>query len=259
MSGQEGVPIIDVANVSMVYDSHQGPVTALKDVSLEINAGEFICLVGPSGCGKSTLLKLIAGYLQPTKGNCRMAGAVISKPDWQRGVVFQTSMLYPWLSVRDNIEYGPKVRKKTPAECREISDFYLEQVGLRDFGDSHTFELSGGMKQRVSLARALANQPEIILMDEPFSALDAITKVKMQRFLRKLWQENQQTLLLITHDIDEALSLGTKVAVMSKGTGEIEEVITVPYSQKILATKDYQVELDQNYIQDKLAILKMIS
>ena len=115
------------------------------------------------------------------------------------------------------------------------------------------------MKQRVSLARALANQPEIILMDEPFSALDAITKVKMQRFLRKLWQENQQTLLLITHDIDEALSLGTKVAVMSKGTGEIEEVITVPYSQKILTTKDYQVELDQNYIQDKLAILKMIS
>ena len=251
--------IISVDNVSVFYDGKQTKVPAIENVSLEIDQGEFVCLVGPSGCGKSTLLKIIAGYIQPSQGKAFMKEEEITQADWRRGVVFQSPTLYPWLTVRKNIEYGPKVRKVSKEECAKLSTYYLDEVGLTEFADHHPYELSGGMKQRVSLARALANQPEIILMDEPFSALDAITRVKMQDFLREMWQKNNQTILLITHDIDEALALGTKVAIMSKNPGKIEKIIDVEYSKKIMMDSNYEFENDTSYIHDKSEILKMIS
>ncbi|KKH69380.1 ABC transporter ATP-binding protein, partial [Methanosarcina mazei] len=165
----------------------------------------------PSGCGKSTLLKIIAGYLKPTVGLCLMHGEPITGPDWHRGVVFQSPTLYPWMNVRKNVEYGPRMRGLPPKDIKCIGSHFLEQVDLIDYSDKATFELSGGMKQRVSLARALANEPEVILMDEPFGALDALTRVNMQTLIRNIWQNNNSTIFMITHDIDEALSLGTRV------------------------------------------------
>lgn len=252
-------PLIEAKNLSLSYPSQQGNVQALTEIDLSIQRGEFLCLVGPSGCGKSTLLKALAGYLAPTAGGCYMKGKEITGASWERGVVFQSPTLYPWLTIRDNIQYGPKVRKLSTTEQVEIGEYFLEQVELTDFADHYPYELSGGMKQRVALARALANQPEIILMDEPFSALDAITRLKMQDFLRELWQKHQQTILLITHDIEEALSLGTEIAVMSKTNGKIEKRLSVDYSRKILASPTYEATADPDFMAQKLALLQLIS
>lgn len=252
-------PVVELDNVNYEYITKNSVVEAIKDIDLTINHGEFVCLVGPSGCGKSTLLKIIAGYLEPTSGESRMENQPIKGPHWKRGVVFQSSTLYPWLTVRKNIEYGPRTRKKNKEEIRKTSDYYLDQIELSDFANQYPFELSGGMKQRVSLARVLANKPKLVLMDEPFSALDAITRLKMQEFLRILWKRNDQTILLITHDIEEALSLGTKVAVMTKNPGTIQSIFSVPYSEKILNDKDYRIEEDIEFMKQKYEILKAIS
>ncbi|UJF16376.1 ATP-binding cassette domain-containing protein [Jeotgalibaca sp. MA1X17-3] len=181
--------VVDLKNVNYEYTTKNTIVQAIQNIDLTINHGEFVCLVGPSGCGKSTLLKTIAGYLDPTSGECLMENEPIKGPHWKRGVVFQSSTLYPWLTVRKNIEYGPRTRKKDKEEIRKTSDYYLDQIELTDFAENYPFELSGGMKQRVSLARVLANKPKLVLMDEPFSALDAITRLKMQDFLRILWKK----------------------------------------------------------------------
>jgi len=252
-------PVVELEHVNYEYATKNAVVHAIKDIDLTIYQGEFVCLVGPSGCGKSTLLKTIAGYLEPTSGESRMENEPIKGPHWKRGVVFQSPTLYPWLNVRQNIEYGPRTRKKSKKEIKETSDYYLDQIELSDFAAHYPFELSGGMKQRVSLARVLANKPKLVLMDEPFSALDAITRVKMQDFLRILWKRNKQTILLITHDIEEALSLGTKVIVMTKNPGKIQSVFSVPYSEKILSDETYHIEEDSEFMKQKYTILKEIS
>lgn len=252
-------PVVELDHVNYEYKTKSTVVHAIKDIDLTINQGDFFCLVGPSGCGKSTLLKTIAGYIEPTSGESRMENEKIIGPHWKRGVVFQSPTLYPWLTVRKNIEYGPYIRKKTKEEIKNISNYYLDQIELNDFADHYPFELSGGMKQRVSLARVLANKPKLILMDEPFSALDAITRLKMQDFLRALWKKNNQTILLITHDIEEALLLGTKVAVMSRNPGTIQSIFSVPYSEKVLSDKNYCIEEDNEFMKQKYAILKAIS
>lgn len=252
-------PVVELDHVNYEYTTKTSVVQAIKDIDLTINQGDFFCLVGPSGCGKSTLLKTIAGYIEPTSGESRMENEVIKGPHWKRGVVFQSATLYPWLTVRKNIEYGPRMRKQSKEEIKDISDYYLDQIELSDFANHYPYELSGGMKQRVSLARVLANKPKLVLMDEPFSALDAITRLKMQDFLRVLWKKNNQTILLITHDIEEALLLGTKVAVMSKNPGTIQSVFSVPYSEKVLNDKNYRIEEDSEFMKQKYAILKAIS
>lgn len=250
--------ILKLEDIDLVYDSQGIAITALKNLNMDMYSHEFVCLLGPSGCGKSTLLKIIAGYIKPTAGHALLRGTPISAPDKNRGVMFQSPTLYPWLNVQQNIEFGLKMQKMDKARRREISDKLLDEVGLKDYAHSASFELSGGMKQRACLARVLANSPEIILMDEPFGALDALTRLKMQHLVRKLWKNRKSTVFMITHDIDEALSLATRIIIMTELPGTIEETISVQYTYAALESEKGRVKPDMEYLKIKEHILDLI-
>jgi NitT/TauT family transport system ATP-binding protein len=205
---------IALDRVSIAFDSFR----AIEDASLEVQPGEFVCLLGPSGCGKSTLLNAIAGFVPATAGSVTVGGAPVTGPDVSRGVVFQQSdALFPWLSVRDNVGFGPRMRGVRRAERGTITARYLELVGLTAHGDRYPADLSGGMRQRVQLARVLANEPSVVLMDEPFGALDAQTREVMQRELDRIWRATRATIVFVTHDIGEALLLADRVVTMTSG------------------------------------------
>lgn len=190
---------LSIENISMRFDLPDGGhVQALKDVSLHLKKGELMSVLGPSGCGKTTLLNIVAGFLAPTSGVIRMNNHEVSGPDAERGMVFQKGALFEWMSVRQNVEFGPRMKGVPPKERQESSDHLLEIVGLQDFKEKAVYELSGGMQQRVALARCLANDPDVILMDEPLGALDALTREKMQGLVLKLWKETGKTVILIT-------------------------------------------------------------
>lgn len=203
------------------------PVTALDNVSLRVAHDTFAVIVGPSGCGKSTLLRLVAGLETPTSGTMALDGMPIAGPSADRGMVFQSYTLFPWLSVRDNVMFGPKLKALPKAECEDIADDLIRAVGLAGFEKSYPKELSGGMRQRVALARALANDPRILLMDEPFGALDSQTRQLMQELLLDVWQARRKTVLFITHDIDEAIFLGDAVHVMTARPGRIKRSLSI--------------------------------
>lgn len=251
--------LIQLDNVSMEYEGRKQNNIAISDISLSIFRGEFVTVVGPSGCGKSTLLKIIAGYQFPTTGQVLAGGEVVQQPHPKRGVVFQDPTLYPWLTISQNIEYGLRRQGQSREKCKEASQYLLEEINLLDYGSSYPSELSGGMKQRVAFARTLATQPEIILLDEPFSALDIYTRIKMQDFLRKMWLQNQQTMLFITHDIEEALSLGTRVIVMDDNPGKIVGKHDVDFTNKILSDPTYDTMLDPEFNQLKRELFQMIA
>jgi ABC-type nitrate/sulfonate/bicarbonate transport system ATPase subunit len=196
-------------------------VHALNNMTLSIAPEEFVSLVGPSGCGKTTVLNVIAGFIRPQAGEALLDGRRITGPGADRGVVFQDHALFPWLTARMNVEFGLKLKGLPKLERERISSHYLALVGIAEAGDRHPHELSGGMKQRVALARALANDPKVLLMDEPFAAVDAITRHTLQAELTRIWQEARKTVLFITHDIDEAVLLADRVLVMSPRPGEI--------------------------------------
>ncbi|EPR28395.1 ABC transporter ATP-binding protein [Geobacillus sp. WSUCF1] len=200
-----------------------GSFQALENVSLYVKNEEFVSILGPSGCGKSTILRILAGLEEHTSGSVKVSGEEVRGPSRKRGMVFQSYTLFPWLTVRENIEFGLKLKGMKEKERREISDRYLELVGLEKFANSYSKELSGGMKQRVAIARALANQPEVLLMDEPFGALDAQTKQSMQKLLLDIWKKEKTTIVFITHDIDEALFLSQRIYVMEQGRGELSK------------------------------------
>lgn len=218
-----------IDQVEMVFAARRGmpPVIALENVSLTIADGEFACLVGPSGCGKSTLLKAVAGLVRPTSGRILVGGRPVLGPGADRGMVFQSYTLYPWLTVRENIEFGLKLRKTKPEERRRISERLLTLMGLDGFANAYPKALSGGMQQRVAIARALANDPEVLLMDEPFGALDAQTRTVMQELLTTIWEQYHKTVLFVTHDIDEAVFLGDVVYVMTARPGRIRARVVV--------------------------------
>ncbi|MEQ8806763.1 MAG: ABC transporter ATP-binding protein, partial [Rhodospirillales bacterium] len=194
---------ISVDNVSILFGTGENTFLAVDRVSTDIAAGEFVCIVGPSGCGKSTLLNAIAGLEHATSGAVRVDGAVVTGPAAQRGMVFQQPALFPWKSVRENVAYGPRMAGLPNDEARQVADGLLEMVGLAAFGDKRPQTLSGGMQQRVAIARALANTPSILLMDEPFGALDAQTRAMMQENLLQIWHQVGITVVFVTHDIDE--------------------------------------------------------
>lgn len=216
---------IDIQNLSKVYKTKNGYFQALDNVSLYVKNEEFVSILGPSGCGKSTILRILAGLEEPTSGSVKVSGEEVIGPSKKRGMVFQSYTLFPWLTVRENIEFGLKLKGMREKERKEISDRYLELVGLEKFANSYSKELSGGMKQRVAIARALANQPEVLLMDEPFGALDAQTKQSMQQLLLNIWKKEKTTIVFITHDIDEALFLSQRIYVMEARPGRIIEEI----------------------------------
>lgn len=231
-----------IEDVTLRYGDANG-VLALDDVSLKVAKNEFCVIVGPSGCGKSSLLYLAAGLNDATSGVIKVDGREVIEPGPDRGMVFQSYTLFPWLTVRANIEYGPK-RKGLPAEQRrQIVDQYLNEVGLAPFADHYPAQLSGGMKQRVAIARALANDPAVLLMDEPFGALDSQTRGTMQKLLLRVWERQQKTVLFVTHDIDEALVLGDRVLVMTARPGKIKAEITVdiprPRSMDVILEPDF--------------------
>jgi ABC-type nitrate/sulfonate/bicarbonate transport system ATPase subunit len=209
-------------HVSQRYVTDAGEVVhALDDTTLTIDSGQFVCVVGPSGCGKTTLLRILAGFLEPTHGHATVDGRSIDGPSHERGVVFQSANLFPWMSVRKNVELGPKFRGVSSAERRKVAEEHLELVGLSGFGDAKPYELSGGMQQRVQIARVLANDPRIILMDEPFGALDALTRERLQSDLLRISRERRKTVFFITHSVEEAIFLGDRVLVMSPRPGRV--------------------------------------
>ncbi|WP_199676867.1 MULTISPECIES: ABC transporter ATP-binding protein [unclassified Petrotoga] len=251
--------MIKIENLSVNYETKTGVIEALKDVNLELKKSEFLCILGPSGCGKSTLLRVIAGFIPLTSGKCLMHENPIEGPDWHRGVVFQSPTLYPWLTVKGNIEFGPKSRGVAKDKIEEISKFFIQEVDLTGFEEKYPFELSGGMKQRVALARVLANYPEVILMDEPFGSLDAFTRSNMQNLIRNIWQENNCSIFFITHDVDEALMLGTKVLVMSPRPGKIIKEFTLDFTYKLLTQKAKDILHTEEYFNTKSEILDLIN
>lgn len=203
------------------FDVGGTPVPALDRIDLTLEPGELVTLAGPSGCGKTTLLRLVAGFLAPATGSVTVGGEPVRGPAEERGVVFQQPTLFPWLSVRRNVELGPRLRGVPKAERAQRAERYLDLVGLRDFAGHRPYELSGGMQQRCQIARVLANEPDIVLMDEPFGALDALTRERLQEELLEIWRATGRTILFITHSVDEAVFLGSRVLVMSPRPGRI--------------------------------------
>jgi len=219
---------LELDKVTLEFFPRTGaPVLALDDVSLEVAEQEFAVIVGPSGCGKSSLLRLVAGLVEPTHGEITLDGTPVTRPGKDRGMVFQSYTLFPWLNVRDNVEFGLRIGGLEAAKRRHISDHFIKEVGLEGFESAYPKQLSGGMMQRVALARALANDPEILLMDEPFGALDSQTRSLMQELLLQIWENSQKTVLFITHDIDEAILLGDRVHVMTARPGRIKERVEI--------------------------------
>jgi NitT/TauT family transport system ATP-binding protein len=215
-------PIIDIKGVSKVFKLQDQTINALAGANLTIRKGEFVCLIGASGCGKSTLLRIMAGFEQPTAGEALMWGKPIDGPDPTRGMVFQDYALFPWLSVRDNIGFGPSSRGLSRGEVTATVDKFVELVGLQRFATAYPHQLSGGMKQRVAIARVLANDAQLVLMDEPFGALDAMTRERLQDELLEIWQRTGLTVVFVTHSIEEAIFLAGRVVVMTPGPGRIE-------------------------------------
>ncbi len=231
MAGEERSVKVKIENVRKVYDTRNGEMVALNGVDLDIMENEFICVVGPSGCGKSTLLNIIAGLLEPSSGRVLCDGEEVHGTGTERGVVFQQYALFPWMTVKKNVMFGLNLKGIKGKEAEEIAMKYIKMVQLEDFVDHYPKELSGGMKQRVAIARAYAVNPSILLMDEPFGALDAQTRTQLQQELLETWEKEKKTCFFITHDVDEAIILAQKVIIMSARPGRIKEIvdINIPY------------------------------
>lgn len=240
---------IVLKNINLSYSQAFADIQALKDINLKFRDNDFVCVLGPSGCGKSSLLNIIAGYIKPSYGLVVIDEKEHKKPNPEVGVVFQQPNLLPWLNIEKNIEFGLKMKRIPKAERKEISSYYLEMVGLKSFSKLFPHQLSGGMKQRVAIARTLAADPKIILLDEPFSALDALTREKMQNHLKNIWEKTQKCLFFITHDVDEALLLAKRIIVMQGNPGRVVKDIKNPLGEardssfKLLRSKKEFLEM----------------
>ena len=230
--------MIEIERVSKEFVKGERRVLALQDITVDIAEREFVALLGPSGCGKSTLLNMVAGFDHPTHGAVRVEGREIASPSPNRAVVFQEPALFPWLSVMGNVVFGPKTLRQPAVDYRSRAAEIIEQVGLRGFESSYPAELSGGMRQRVGIARVLIMQPQVLLMDEPFGSLDAQTRMLMQELLLQVWERHHQTVLFVTHDIEEALLLADRVCIMTARPGRIKKSIdvTIPRPRNIEVT-----------------------
>ncbi len=212
---------IQIQDLTISYGKGKNHFVAVDRISLDIHPGQFVCLIGPSGCGKSTVLNTIAGFVQPTDGTVEVDGQIVQKPGGDRGMVFQNPSLFPWKTVLGNVAHGPRMAGKSKAQAHRLAKEFLEMVGLANFANSYPATLSGGMQQRVAIARALVNYPHVLLMDEPFGALDAQMRILMQENLLKLWEAFKATVVFVTHDIDEAVFLGDRVVIMGANPGRV--------------------------------------
>lgn len=237
LTGTEKIRFERVTKTFTVRDTKQKGVmqefTAVKDLSFTVKEGEFLTLVGPSGCGKSTLLDLLGGLSMPTRGRILIDGEKITGPGLDRGIVFQQYALFPWKTARGNIEFGLEAKGVPKYERRERAEHFLALVGLSHFADRYPHELSGGMKQRVAIARSLAFNPDVLLMDEPFAALDAQTRESLQSELLRIWEKTKKTIIFITHGIDEAVYLGERVVVLTPGPGTVKTIVDIPLKSRL--------------------------
>ena len=245
---------LETINLYKQFETRQGPLVALKDINLHVETGEFVCAVGASGSGKSTLLRLIAGLDAPTAGDIMVDGVRVQGPGADRGMVFQRYTLYPWMTVAQNVEFGLKLQGMGPRQRREQASYYLDVVELTQFAQSLPRELSGGMKQRVAIARALACQPKILLMDEPFGALDVQTKETMQQFLLTLWQRTNTTIFMITHDVEEAVFLSQRVYVLTARPGTVQREILI----HLEGDRTYDIKRQPQFQQYKYEIMDLL-
>ena len=250
---------IVIDNISMVFTlPGGGEIHALNNVSLDIKEGEIVSVLGPSGCGKTTLLNIVAGFLAPTAGEVRLNHHTVTGPGSERGMVFQQGALFEWLTVAQNVAFGPNMAGKPKAETGEKVEHLLQTVGLQDFGEKPVYQLSGGMQQRVALARCLANDPDVILMDEPLGALDALTREKMQGLVLELWKETGKTIILITHSVEEALFLGEKLIVMAPRPGRIEKIYELPFADLGITQSPRDIKAGADFVEKREEILSMI-
>lgn len=248
---------LQVKDLQKVYPTNnrkEKDVVALKDINLEVRESEFVVLVGPSGCGKSSLINIIGGLEDATEGNVLVDGKDVAEPGADRGMVFQGYSLFPWLTVQKNVEFGLKMKKIPKVEREKSAKEFIELVGLAGFENALPKQLSGGMKQRVAIARTLANRPEVLLMDEPFGALDAQTRMVMQELLAKISRETKNTILFITHDIDEAILLADRIYVMSRRPGTIKEVLDV----SIEGERNHEILVRPEFLEMKRRIMEML-
>ncbi len=248
-----------IDDVSMTFELPDGgKVEALKNINLNIKEGELLSVLGPSGCGKTTLLNIVAGFLGPTAGEITLGEQRVTGPSPERGMVFQKGALFEWMSVRKNVSFGPELKGMPKGEMNEIVDHLLEVVGLQDFKEKAIYELSGGMQQRVALARCLANEPDVILMDEPLGALDALTREKMQGLVLKLWKETGKTIILITHSVEEALLLGERLLVMAPRPGRVHKEYNLPFADMGVGADLREVKRHKDFGPVRDEILSMI-
>lgn len=235
---------VEIKDVSIVFGKGDKRHVAVSETSVDIPPGEFVCILGPSGCGKSTLLNTIAGYVKPTTGQAMVDGEEVTAPGPDRGMVFQQYSLFPWKTVKENVAFGPHILGRGRSASSSTAQTFIEMVGLAKFANRYPAELSGGMQQRVGIARALANYPRVLLMDEPFGALDSQTRHMMQESLLKIWSEFGITVLFVTHDIDEAVFLGDRVLVMSASPGKIIADIKIDLPRP----RDSELAIDERFI-----------
>ena len=265
--------ILEVENLYKEFETPTGMVTALKDINFKTYKREFVCVIGPSGCGKSTLIRTLAGLETQTSGRMLLDGKEVHGPGPDRGMVFQGYTLFPWLTVKKNVMFGLEMTGRSRSSAEEEAFQWIDLVGLGKFANSYPHQLSGGMKQRVAIARALANQPRILLMDEPFGALDAQTRAKMQAYLMEIWKNIDITVVFITHDLDEAIYLADRILVLKAHPGEVQELIEVPVphprtpgqflSPEFLATKKRLEDLihppkTKESEEDRLNMVRMV-
>lgn len=243
-----------ISGITKIFRDGKKPVQALDTINLTIKNKEFVSILGASGCGKSTLLRIVGGLEKPTTGFISLGGQKVAGPGPDRGMVFQSYTLFPWLSVKRNIEFGLKQKGVAASRRSKIVNEYIEIVGLKGFENVYPKALSGGMKQRVAIARALANDPEVILLDEPFGALDMQTRGLMQELLLRIWQQSQKTVLLVTHDIDEAIFMSDRVVVMKSRPGKIKEIIDVDLPRP----RDYRVRTSPLFLKYKARAVDLV-
>jgi len=246
-------------DLNMIFKTPKGEtVHALKDLNFTLKKGELLTVLGPSGCGKTTLLNIAAGFLRPTSGSINLGGKEINGPGVERGMVFQQGALFEWLTVNENVNFGLRMKKEDPAKTEKKVEDWLDIVGLQGFGNTPTYQLSGGMQQRVALARCLINDPELILMDEPLGALDALTREKMQSLVLKIWKETGKTIILITHSVEEALLLGERLYVMAPRPGRLHKEYTLSFATMGLTGDLREIKNNKDFVSKREEILSMI-
>lgn len=251
--------LISLENIDLVYDVDGGaPFTALHNLDLDLNSGDFVCAIGPSGCGKTSLLRVLAGYETPTQGSVSVDGRPYTKPDAEVGVVFQQPNLFPWLTIEKNVDFGPRMKGIDKHERRQRVSRFLDMVSLVEAAKKLPHQLSGGMKQRAAIARALAADPKVILMDEPFGALDAFTRESMQMGLHNIWRKTNKTIFFITHDVEEALLLSTRIILMYANPGRIVEDIPNPFSAKLETTAPSDLRVSKDFIEMREYLVRRI-